>query len=267
MRTIAQFSIKGGDLGVPGAGAGAAQPPGTPSSDTPPPAAASVADAPLAYEGGGVNRGSLGSFRSSGVAGATSSLRNVEHAPQILEQRELEQQLEGMASLGGATAGPGYGHPQPLAEMPADEPRPRSGEEEDVGDGDDRTPTTARHGKQRSTGSYEVPDFGSFGEEDGDERPPQPGPKPGALRDSASGGLHSPAIRLPGVDGRESLTFDDWPAQADNRNSLPSRQRHLGQGQGQDGDGGNAGEDEDDEWAKDAEMYMNLAGTLGRRDV
>lgn len=279
MRTVAQFSIKGGDPGATGAPGTAALPPGTSSSDTPPPP-----DAQLAYEGGGMNRGSLGSFRSLGVAGASSSLRNVEHAPQILEQRELEQQLEGMAALGGATAaasaGVGYGyqhednsHPQPpLAEMPAEEARPRTGGEA-AGDRDGRTPPTTRaggHARQRSTGSYGVPDFMSFGEEDDgpEDEPPHPGPKPGSgpgpgSRGSGSAGLpNSPAMRLPGVDGRESLTFDDWPAQAEGRNSLPGRQ------QDQDGDGGRSeGADEDDEWAKDAEMYMNLAGTLGRRDV
>ncbi len=54
------------------------------------------------------NRASQGSFRSSGgypgpvpvpVPGPSSSLRNVEPAPQILEQRELEQELGGIASL------------------------------------------------------------------------------------------------------------------------------------------------------------------------
>lgn len=285
MRTIAQFSIRGGDLGLQGAGAAPPLPPGTSSSDSP---GVGGADAPLAYEGGGLNRGSLGSFRSSGVAGASSSLRNVEHAPQILEQRELEQQMEGMAALGGGgtTGGGAYGyqggqggHPQaldtPLAEMPADEAvarRPRTGDDDDddAGGRDGVTPTKARHERQRSRGSYEVPDYGGFGGgDDGEGRqPPNPGPKPGSSRDSGGfGGVQSPTMRLPGVDGRESLSFDDWPAPVDNRNSLPSRQGHQGQGEHQGGGSSNEAEDEDDEWAKDAGMYMNLAGTLGRRDV
>ncbi|OIW33025.1 acyl-CoA ligase [Coniochaeta ligniaria NRRL 30616] len=249
MRTIAQFSIKGGDLGPLGGAPGTSS-----SSDSP---AAGQGDAPLAYEGGGLNRGSLGSFRSSGVAGASSSLRNVEHAPQILEQRELEQQLEGMAALGGGT-GYGYqGHPQPLdtplAEMPADEPVPRTDD-----DRDGQTPTKARH--ERNKSSYDIPDFGTFGVEDSD--PPHPGPKPGSP--TATGfQVSSPVIRLPGVDGREA--FDDWSGahgQQDSRNSLPSRQ-----GQGQYQGAGNGDLADDDEWAKDAGMYMNLAGTLGKREV
>ncbi|KAB5522996.1 hypothetical protein GE09DRAFT_487094 [Coniochaeta sp. 2T2.1] len=259
MRTIAQFSIKGGDIGLPGL-------PGTAPGDSPTPTG--VADTPLAYEGGGLNRGSLGSFRSTGVAGASSSLRNVEHAPQILEQRELEQQLEGMAALGGGT-GYGYqGHPQPLdtplAEMPADEVVPPRQTADDGRDGE--TPTKARH-EQQQRGSYAHDDFGGYN----DELPPNPGPKPNSP--TATGfSVTSPIIRLPGVDGRES--FDDWPQQGqgqglevkrDGRDSLPSRQRyssgHLSE------ESSVAGGPEDDEWAKDAGMYMNLAGTLGRREV
>ncbi len=44
------------------------------------------------------NRASVGSLRSSGVAGA-SSLRNMEHAPQILEQEEIGHQMDRMATL------------------------------------------------------------------------------------------------------------------------------------------------------------------------
>lgn len=233
MRTIAQFSIKGGNLGIPG------------SSDSMP---AGVPDQPLAYEGGGLNRGSLGSFRSTGVAGATSSLRNVEHAPQILEQRELEQQLEGMAALGGGT-GFGYqDHPQPLdtplAEMPADEVV--RGDE----DRDGETPTKARHERERVS-SYHVPAFAGYGAEEREGK-----------RESTGG--QTPVMRLPGVDGRES--FDGWSGahgqqgqgHVDGRNSLPSRQRYSGVEQG--------GEVEEDEWERDAGMYMNLAGTLGKRE-
>jgi hypothetical protein len=291
MRTIAQFSIKGGDvIGLPGSGGGsaAAPPPGTASSVVDSPLIGGQSDAPLAYEGGGLNRGSLGSFRSIGVAGAGSSLRNVEHAPQILEQRELEQQLEGMAALGGGTASYGYqALPQPLdtplAEMPADEAPLGSGDAAGDLDRDGETPTKARHERQRSRASYEVPDFGSFGggaaEDQEDRHPPRVGAKPGS-RESGGGyrnSAQSATMRLPGVDGRESLSFDDWPIQqqhqqqqqqhVDNRNSLPSRQHH-GPSHGGYHSGGVVAEDEDDdEWAKDAGMYMNLAGTLGRRDV
>lgn len=44
------------------------------------------------------HRASVGSMRSTGAAG-TSSLRNMEHAPQILEQEELGHQMDRMATL------------------------------------------------------------------------------------------------------------------------------------------------------------------------
>lgn len=259
MRTIAQFSIKGGDLGLggtPGA-------PGTSSGETV--VVTGVPDNPANHPDNGLSRGSLGSFRSTGVPGTSSSLRNVEPAPQILEQRELEQQLEGMAALGG---GPGFGyqgHPQPLgtpiAEMPADEPPPRPMSAEDDRDGE--TPTKARHERV----SYVVPDFGDFSI-DGTE-PPNVGPKPGG---SSAGGYGSqnlqgqpPQLRLPGVDGRES--FDDWDVRPDSGtshsggiNDLPSRRGHSNTS-------ATAGPAvDDDEWAKEANMYMNLAGKLGKRE-
>ncbi|KAI0481821.1 acyl-CoA ligase [Xylaria cf. heliscus] len=44
------------------------------------------------------HRASVGSIRSNNMAGA-SSLRNMEHAPQILEQEELDQQMDKMSAL------------------------------------------------------------------------------------------------------------------------------------------------------------------------
>lgn len=303
MRTIAQFSIKGGDI-PPQQGGG---PPGTAGGESPVPTGLSgqpesSPSSTLGYEGGGLNRGSLGSVRSAGVAGAGSSLRNVEHAPQILEQRELEQQemvLEGMAALGGRTS---YGYQQPqqqheVAEMPADEPAPasRSGTRQNEGQDEDRdgeTPTKARHERERSSGGgsasgYGGLDFGNFAAVD-DDRPPHPGPKPGSptsatgfrVSSGSSHGYHHPHQRLPGVDGREA--FEDWsllagPGQQqqqgqqhghqkkDSRNSLPSRRSYQG-ATTEEEDGGHHDEEED-EWAKDAGMYMNLAGTLGKREV
>lgn len=57
------------------------------------------------------HRASVGSFRSSGIPGA-SSLRNMEHAPQILEQEEFDHQINRMSEL------------PPPAEMPAKSSRP-----------------------------------------------------------------------------------------------------------------------------------------------
>ncbi|TGJ81535.1 hypothetical protein E0Z10_g7236 [Xylaria hypoxylon] len=46
------------------------------------------------------NRASVGSIRSNNAPGAgASSLRNMEHAPQILEQEELDQQMDKMSAL------------------------------------------------------------------------------------------------------------------------------------------------------------------------
>lgn len=69
MRTVAQFAIRDSNSG--------------------------------ALEGDGApdnHRTSVGSIRSNNMAGA-SSLRNMEHAPQILEQEELDQQMDKMSAL------------------------------------------------------------------------------------------------------------------------------------------------------------------------
>jgi hypothetical protein len=217
MRTIAQFNIKGADMGLTlGGQAGA---PGM-GGDT-----SSIHDGiPQRQD----TRGSHSSFRSTGtgVPGTSSSLRNVEPAPQILEQRELEQQLEGMAALGG---GPGAlawrgsdNNATPLAEMPADEAPLHS----PVGSRDGETPTQLRYSSHNRTHSYETPDFGNFHIHDGD-----------ATTSRRTSG--APQIRLPGVDGRE-----------------------IGFAVGGDGPGE---VEDDDDWARDAGMYMNLAGQLGNR--
>lgn len=221
MRTIAQFSIKDPDA--------AAMPIGPTSGD-------SIAENPSA-----ANRGSLGSARSSGginlggygpIPGAnSSSLRNVETAPRILEQRELEQQLD-------------YPKTFEPVEMPTEVQSPRLQDPEE-------TPTKARPGSgpiASPHNSYDLPDFARFNlNDDGSDAPPPPvGPKPpGSSGAGAQGQQHRPPqIRLPGVDGRESLDWDQEPGSAGGR---------------QDGEGKQGG-GEDDEWAKDANMYMNLAG-------
>ncbi|KAK5663866.1 hypothetical protein OQA88_72 [Cercophora sp. LCS_1] len=204
MRTMAQFAIKDMDSSILG-------PPGTASGEP----------GPSVPQEEAFPRGSLGSFRSTGYPGAgNSSLRNVEPAPQILEQRELEQ----MESRGAYRASPA---PLGLVEMPADEKRL------DV----DRTPTTnsaqfAANSNRVSVAAlphgYDLPDFDRFGSEDDEPVPPVVGPKPASPQSTVSG---APQIRLPGVDGRESLD---------------------------DGRGGG----EEDDWTRDAYMSMNLAGRL-----
>lgn len=165
MRTLAQFAIRdmdpasilGGEPGIP---------------DGPDP-----------------NRASIGSQRSmGGLAPGSSSLRNVEHAPQILEQEEFDQQVGQMSSL------PQQGE---IAEMPGDE-----------------GPVYRGHGNAPRGHGYDLPDFDQFGRED---RPPAVGAKPGSRAGAP------PQINLPGVDGRESMDLwrskdggqdEDWSAQA-----------------------------------------------------
>ncbi|KAI0527988.1 acyl-CoA ligase [Xylaria bambusicola] len=72
MRTVAQFAIRDADTNTLEATDGAAD----------------------------NNRASVGSIRSNNAPGAgASSLRNMEHAPQILEQEELDQHMEKMSAL------------------------------------------------------------------------------------------------------------------------------------------------------------------------
>lgn len=70
MRTVAQFAIRDADSGSVEGGDGA----------------------------GENHRASVGSVRSNNAPGA-SSLRNMEHAPQILEQEELDHQMNKMSAL------------------------------------------------------------------------------------------------------------------------------------------------------------------------
>ncbi|KAI8951719.1 acyl-CoA ligase [Xylaria longipes] len=70
MRTVAQFAIRDTNSGA------------SEGTDGPPDS----------------HRTSVGSIRSNNMAGA-SSLRNMEHTPQILEQEELDQQMDKMSAL------------------------------------------------------------------------------------------------------------------------------------------------------------------------
>ncbi|KAK3368251.1 hypothetical protein B0H63DRAFT_488140 [Podospora didyma] len=242
MRTMAQFAIKDMDAVV--------GPPGT-SSGEPVGGSGSALGIPDSASLGDVHRASFGSFRSFGQMGPSgaggSSLRNVEPAPQILEQREAEQQA--LAAMPPPLPRQSYDGAAPV-EMPADE--------RDMYADNDQTPTKPRpqyhvvntaplpHG-------YDLPDFDRFGLGDGDEDGPSPMSIIGPNHPSNNpiGGAVSPPtpqIRLPGVDGREAL--DDW---------------RPGSGIGGAGSGRGAGEGDDDEWTRDARMSMNLAGTLGRQ--
>lgn len=157
MRTIAQFAIRDTSSGL-GPGDGEATPDG--------------------------HRASYGSFRSSsgaqiGLAAVGSTLRNVEPAPQILEQRELEQQLEHFASL------------------PPEDMRAESGRTHMHNGRDEMTPTGPRAAEGHG---FELPDFNHF---DSDDKPPGVGPKPNQ---------QPPEIRLPDFQGGGPLV--DWRGHA-----------------------------------------------------
>ncbi|KAK8055822.1 acyl-CoA ligase-like protein [Apiospora rasikravindrae] len=137
MRTVAQFNIRDGD--------------------------ASGLENDAQVE---AHRASVGSLRSSGIPGA-SSLRNMEHAPQILEQEEFDHQINKMAEL-------------PPAEMPAKSSRPVS----------TLPPIDTRAAAPGAQGY----DLGGFD--------PRGGDAPLSARQPAAS---TPQIRLPSVDGREPM--------------------------------------------------------------
>lgn len=116
------------------------------------------------------HRASVGSFRHSqiGLASVGSTLRNVEPAPQILEQRELEQQLEHMGQLPPEDLRVGHHH--------------HNGNSRDG-----QTPTGPRADQHAP---FELPDFDQFANDD--STPPGVGPKPAP----------PPEIRLAEVDWR-----------------------------------------------------------------
>jgi hypothetical protein len=284
LRTMAQFSIKDMDReALAGGGGGGGGPPGTTSS--------SGEHSSLGGHGpipDDAHRASLGSFRSAsggpfpghaaGSGGGTSSsLRNVERAPQILEQRESQyhhhphHQQQGHDGLMGMSL-PQTATPGPI-EMPAT-PFFLDGHGQTPRRGSAQLGGSSMTAQQQGQGphGFELPDFDQFGREsyEGSGRslpPPAVGPKPGAgmgtvgygyadggdgVGGGVGGGMSSqgqmpPQIRLPGVDGRESL--DDWDLRPGS-----------GNGTGVGGDG-NCGEEDD--WTRDAYKSMNLAGTLG----
>lgn len=213
MRTMAQFAIKDMDRESLG-----------PSSDHP--------DSPTID----AHRASVGSFRSSSgaIQPGSSSLRNVEPAPQILEQRELElQQQYQQVQLS---------NPFPV-EMPADERVP------EIMDRDrDQTPTKTRQPRPPfQDHGFELPDFDQFGSE-GPSRDRTPAPAGSEHYQGTVSMLSQtgpPQLRLPGVDGRESL--DDW-------NLRPGSGGLQGNGNGQ--------QDNDGDWTRD--MSGTLRSPAGR---
>lgn len=162
-------------------------------------------------------RASYNSFRNSsiggiGLAAVGSTLRNMEPAPQILEQRELESQLEHIAAIPAVM--PGNGHRQQQQQQQG---QPRGSYDSDAGQHaqSEITPT----GPPAHQHGFDLPDFGQFDTDSGRQTPP------GGV---ARGVAPPPEIRLPGqsefndVEWRPhqqqgplrarnaSITEDDW---------------------------------------------------------
>lgn len=191
MRTIAQFAIKDMDSAAAGGL------PGTSASEQSGHHPGSMSDIPEI-----AHRASMASsHRSSGgpqQGAGSSSLRNVEPAPQILEQREAEQQaqvLEGLASL--SVQSQQQFHNQQQQQVPVELPAGNDGRRGSIaysnrsgqyggyqGYGDaDQTPTRQRvssmyYQQQQQQQQqappphgYELPDFDRFGDSEPSELP------------------------------------------------------------------------------------------------
>ncbi|KAF4631801.1 hypothetical protein G7Y89_g6327 [Cudoniella acicularis] len=186
-------------------------------------------------------RSGVASVRNGSVI--ASSLRNVEPAPQILEERESERQrVQAQNSFVPLPTG--------ISEMPAQNyddtliGSPVEGNGASIQSDD--TPTDNRYGHfelpvddydpEKNNFDFSTNEFTVPGFEDLNQVPPRVGPKPGS----------NPQINLPAVEGREG---DLW--------SLPSQvQPSHGNLRVQNA----SSEEEDDAWKQDAVMHMNLAG-------
>jgi acyl-CoA synthetase (AMP-forming)/AMP-acid ligase II len=155
------------------------------------------------------HRMSTGSGRSIGLPPATSSsLRNVEPAPQILEQEELDHQMDRMADITPAAQRAmahgqalDYGHDGPQEMMIGTA----------IGGSEQVSPTTS---PPPSGPGYQQP-AQSFGGGYGQQGNHTPG-------HGSGDGQGTPQIRLPSVDGRENMWLEkregdneeDWTADA-----------------------------------------------------
>ena len=188
LRTLAQFAIRDLD-----------------------PAAMGEAGSGGPESGGAPNRASTGSIRSSGIpATGSSSLRNVEHAPQILEQEEFEQQMDQMANMApvGARDSMSEDH------MPTPTGYAHGVATSGPSSASQARRASANHGYGYFENSQQYADATERG-------PPPVAPKPTAR---AGDGQVTPKIRLPGVDGREGLELwnedhgeddeEDWTTNA-----------------------------------------------------
>ncbi|KFA55817.1 hypothetical protein S40293_01876 [Stachybotrys chartarum IBT 40293] len=217
MRTLAQFAIRDLDADAMMGEVGGA--------------------APEVLEG---HRASSGSARSVGGGfpyGGTSSLRNSDYGPpQILEQEEFENQVGNMANMAPAPPTVQVGSEDPSAPPP---PLPYDGKHR-TGTGADMlapSPPPASRGDPSLvsplSGKFN-PDFpppnAGYGGAVDQATPLASNQRPG---DGSGDGQVPPQIRLPGVDGRESLWLESQKAEQD-----------------------------EEDWTRDAIMHMNLAGDM-----
>ncbi|KID97416.1 acyl CoA ligase-like protein, CPS1, partial [Metarhizium majus ARSEF 297] len=207
LRTLAQFAIRDldvGAIGEPGSGSG----PGD------------LADA---------HRMSTGSIRSSGVPAGASSLRNVEHAPQILEQEELDVQMNRMAHMPPASA------PGTASTVTHDDQVTPTGFTQGV-PSDTLSQATLSRDSASQPGYFDDAQRNSEAAYN-DDQAPAVGPKPDSSRNQDHPNAAKKRMVLPGVDGREGFQFWDSPP----------------------------GEDDETDWTAEAIMHMNLAGDMSSR--
>lgn len=178
------------------------------------------------------NRTSTGSIRSSGLLAGASSLRNVENAPQILEQEEFDVQMNRMshmppppvpaARVSSKVATEDQATPISCAQsMPSEEPVKRKPVESQDSSAD------ASQLQQQQLGGGSCQD---------NQPTPCVGPKPGT---SGGESQRSSTVKmsLPGVDGREGFNF--WET--------------------------TRADDDEADWTTEAIMHMNLAGDVQPR--
>ncbi|CAM1505230.1 Fc.00g108670.m01.CDS01 [Cosmosporella sp. VM-42] len=204
MRTLAQFAIRDVDPAAMG----------DPSSS-----GGETVDAP---------RASMVSVRSGGAPAGSSSLRNVEHAPQIPEQEEYEHMNH------GPHGPPPMGN---VMELPDDESTAlafsqNNTRHQSIQQDEAFTRSPEQLTYQPSQG-LQMPNFDQFGTTESEQGPPATGPKPMSRTGT---GQVPPQIRLPGVDGREDLSL--WQGGSDKN------------------------EDDEEDWTTEAIMHMNLAGDM-----
>ncbi|KAF9770576.1 hypothetical protein IL306_011860 [Fusarium sp. DS 682] len=181
-------------------------------------------------------RASMVSVRSGGgAAPGSSSLRNIEPTPQILEQEEFDH----------ATPRHEYEPTQTmLSELPDGQETPTGFQQAQFDpppqSAGSQPPTQLNLSHQPNQG-FDIPDFSRYSGAEHAQGPVHRRPVPGHVQPPEpipGNGQAPPQIRLPGVDGREEGGF--WQQQ-------------------------NKGEKSEEDWTAEAIMHMNLAGDMNPR--